>query len=363
MKLEELLRIFDAEKASDLHLAAGSPPMLRTLHGMRFISDEPLKSEDTDSIVDSLLEARHRRRLEQKGACQFSHTFGESVFRISVYRSRGQLTLAIRHIPSELPTLKEMEVPAVMEKLMQSRKGLLLLTGPAGSGKTTTLHGLVEYLNGNFHKHIIIIEDPIEYFHAHKKSILNQREVGFDVPSSIEGVRQSLEQDPDVLVIGQIDDLAMAEAALQAAESGHLVLATLNVGGTVHAINWLLDLAPETHRDQMRQRIGSSLIGILSQVLLPPKKGEGSVPAYELMISNPTIQSLIRKNKIEQIINVMHSEKTSGMRLLDDSLYELFEAGRVTKADMLNAAIETVEIETRLQMLRAKEEQKRAFQE
>jgi twitching motility protein PilT len=363
MKLDELLESFSAEEASDLHLAPGSPPMLRTLRGMRFLGKKPLTAEDTERIAGEIFKDRHRKAVEEKGACQFSYSLPDNVFRISVYKACGALCLAVRQIPGELPTLDQMEVPAPLKDLARRRKGLILITGPAGSGKTSTLHGIVDYLNKTCEKHVITIEDPIEYFHKHEKSIVNQREVGIDVPGTLDGVLQALQQDPDVLVIGKISDHSVADAALLASETGHLVLSTLNTGGTVHAINWMLDATPLSQLDQFRHRLSGSHLAILSQVLLAPAKGKGSVPAYELMIMNSTIASLIRKNKIDRIINVMHSEKNTGMRLLDDSLYDLYSAGRITKEDMLAASIETVEIETRLHALKLKEEERRVFRE
>lgn len=363
MELDKLLETFSAEGASDLHLAVGAPPMLRTLRGMRKLDMSPLTADDTEDVAKGVLGKRHRSDLEEKGACRFSYSLGKNIFRISVYKSRGNLSLAVRKIPSELPSIDDMEIPDCMKKVVQKSKGLVLICGPAGSGKTSTLHGLVDHLNRTFEKHIITIEDPVEYFHAHKLSMVNQREVGLDVPTSVKGIHQALEQDPDVMVIGEITGYEMVDAALLASETGHLVIATMHAGGTVHALNAILDFAPPNQREQTSHRLAGSLVAVLSQVLLAPKKGEGSVPAYELMLMNSTIASLIRKTKIEQIINVMQTEKSSGMKLLDDSLYELYSSGRITKEDMLSSAIESVEIETRLQVLKTREEEKRVLQE
>jgi twitching motility protein PilT len=253
---------------------------------------------------------------------------------VSVFKQRGNVGMVLRQIPARLMDFQELGTPPVFSKLIQRPRGLILVTGPTGSGKTTTLAAAIDHLNDTFDHHIITVEDPIEFYHVHKKSTVNQREVGVDVPSFAEAIRRALRQDPDVILVGELRDLETIEAAITAAETGHVVFGTLHTTGAQGTVNRIIDVFPTSQQEQIRTQLSTAVIGILSQQLLP-KIGGGRVAAYEMLVVTPAIANLIRENKTYRITSSIQTGQKIGMQLLDDHMFRLWQDGKVDKKDIL----------------------------
>ena len=333
--MDKLLQTVINQGASDLHIAVGQPPVIR-LHGrLRKLETKELEAEDTVSLMKQIAPDRCQQQLQEMGGSDFGFAFGEQArFRVSLFKQRQNVGLVLRIIPNEIMTLEQLALPWPCPQLVQRPRGLFLVTGPTGSGKSTTLAGLVNYLNENFDHHIITIEDPIEFYHPHKKSTVNQREVGVDVPSFSAALRAALRQDPDVILVGEMRDLETIEAAITAAETGHVVFGTLHTNSADGTINRVIDVFPNTQQDQIRTQLASSIIGILCQQLLP-KIGGGRCPAFEMLVVTPAIANLIRENKIFRIPSSIQTGAKHGMNLLDDWLFNLWKDRKVTKEDAL----------------------------
>ncbi|MDR2169413.1 MAG: type IV pilus twitching motility protein PilT [Planctomycetaceae bacterium] len=333
--VDKLLETVFTRGASDLHIAVGQPPVLR-LHG-RLVKLETkiLEPEDTVSLMKSITPERCQQELQQSGSTDFGFAFGDKArFRVSVFKQRGNTGLVLRQIPNKLLSMEQLQTPPVMTDLILRPRGLVLVTGPTGSGKSTTLAACIDYLNNNVDHHIITIEDPIEFYHYHRKSTVNQREVGVDVPTFAEAIRRALRQDPDVILVGELRDLETIEAAITAAETGHIVFGTLHTSSAAGTINRIIDVFPTNQQDQIRTQLSTSIIGILAQQLLPRIQG-GRVAAYEMLVVTSAIANLIRENKTFRITSSIQTGHKLGMQLLDDHLFRLWRDKVVNKEDAL----------------------------
>jgi len=347
--IDKLLQTVVNQSASDLHIAVGQPPVIR-LHGrLRRLETKSLTSEDTNGLMKSITPERCQTELQERGGSDFGFAFGDQArFRVSVFKQRGNIGLVLRQIPNKFMSMEELGLPRVCKDLIMRPRGLFLVTGPTGSGKTTSLAAMINYLNENVDHHIITIEDPIEFQHQHKMSTVNQREIGVDVPSFAEAIRRALRQDPDVILVGEMRDLETIEAAITAAETGHLVFGTLHTTGAQGTVNRIIDVFPTAQQEQIRVQLSTSIIGVLSQTLLPRIKG-GRVAAYEMLVVTPAIGNLIRENKTFRINSAIQTGAKLGMQLLDDHLFRIWREGLTPKEEVMVKAAAPDELMARIQ--------------
>ncbi len=337
--IDRLLEACIKMGGSDLHLVVGRPPVLRIGGRLRSLDTKVLDADDTTSLMKSITPERNQQQIQENGGTDFGFAFGDAGrFRTAIFRQKGNISMVLRLIPSELLSFETIGLPKVCAALCRRPQGLFLVTGPTGSGKTTTLASMIDYINTNMDHHIITVEEPIEYYHNHKKSIINQREVGIDVPSFSEALKRALRQDPDVILVGELRDLETMEAAVTAAETGHLVFGTLHTTGCQGTINRIIDAFPVNQQEQIRVQLSTNLIAVLSQTLCPLKVGKGRAAAFEFMVVTPAIANLIRENKVYRIESSIQTGKNVGMQLLDDHLWELYDADRITLEEMINKA-------------------------
>ncbi len=336
--IDKLLMACVKQGASDIHITTGQPPVFR-LHGrLRRLETKVLDSEDTVSLMKSISPERCQRELQESGTSDFGFAFGDKArFRVSIFKQRGDVAMVLRQIPTDKLKPEELGLGEVITKLIMRPRGLFLVTGPTGSGKSTTLASLVNYINENVDHHIITIEDPIEFYHYHKKSTVNQREIGVDVPSFAEAIRRALRQDPDVILVGEMRDLETIEAAITAAETGHIVFATLHTNSAQGTVNRMIDAFPGNLQDQIRTQLSTALICVLAQTLLP-RIGGGRVAAFETLVVTPGIANLIRENKTFRINSAIQTGAKFGMQLMDDALFDLWRNERITVEDALAQA-------------------------
>ncbi len=346
--IDRILETCIRKGASDIHLHVGRPPVLR-IHGhLRNLETRTLEPDDTTALMRSITPERNQQEVQEEGGTDFGFAFGDAGrFRVAVFRQKGNISIVMRLIPSKLFTFEEIGLPAIVKALCRRSRGMFLVTGPTGSGKTTTLATMIDYINSEMDHHIVTVEEPIEYYHSHKKSLCNQREVGSDVPSFSEALRRVLRQDPDVILIGELRDLETMEAALRAAETGHLVFGTLHTTGAKGTITRIVDQFPVTQQEQIRVQLSTNLIAVLSQALLP-RTTSGRVAAYEFMVITPAISNLIRENKVYRIDSSIQTGKKYGMQLMDDHLWQLFESGIIRAEDMLDKAQNPGELKRKL---------------
>ncbi len=346
--IDKLLSAAVKQGASDLHVTVGQPPVLRISGRMQKLKTKVLEPSDTMGLMKSITPERCQQEFQETGSTDYGFSFGEAArFRVSVFRQRGHVAMVLRQIPVELWSMEQLGVPEIFKKLIIRPRGLVIVTGPTGSGKTTSLAAMIDYLNDNLDHHIITIEDPIEFQHKHKKSTINQREVGVDVTSFAEAIRRALRQDPDVILVGEMRDLETIEAAITAAETGHIVFGTLHTSSAAGTINRIIDVFPTNQQDQIRTQLASSIIGILCQQLLK-KIGGGRVAAFETLVVTPGIGNLIRENKIFRITSSIQTGARHGMQLLDDHIFHLWKDGLVTKEDGLGKCNQPEELATRI---------------
>ncbi|MCZ7592499.1 MAG: type IV pilus twitching motility protein PilT [Kiritimatiellae bacterium] len=339
IQMSELLDLVIEEGASDLHIGVGLPPVLR-LHGhLQPIDTEPLRPQDTERLMKAITPPEHQTRLAENGGTDFGfghHDRGR--FRVSVFRQKGMVGIVLRLIPSRLLSLEEIGLPPGLRDLLHKPRGLILVTGPTGSGKTTTLASMLNVINETRDVHIITVEDPIEYYHPHKKSVVTQREVGVDVPSFGEALKRGLRQDPDVILVGEMRDLETIQAAITAAETGHLVFATLHTTGAARTVDRIVDAFPMDQQNQVRTQLAASLEAVISQLLLVRRDKPGRVAAFEIMVATPAIRSLIRDNKTFRITSDIQTGAKYGMMTLDDHLLDLFENGVISYEEVVTSA-------------------------
>jgi len=335
--IDRLLETCVKRNSSDIHLVVGRPPTLR-LHGsLRSLETKVLQAEDTVALMKSITPDRNQQELQEEGSTDYGFAFGDGArFRVAVFRQKGNISLVLRLIPSRFFSFDEIGLPKITQGLCRRPRGMFLVTGPTGSGKTTTLASMLNYINETFDRHLVTVEDPIEYYHTHKKSVVNQREVGIDVPSFSEALRRVLRQDPDVILVGELRDLETIEAAIRAAETGHLVFSTLHTTGCQGTINRIVDAFPHEQQEQVRVQLSTSLIAVLSQALCPRVNAPGMVAAFEFMVVTAAIANLIRENKTFRINSAIQTGKKFGMQLLDEHLFTLFREGIIAGEEAID---------------------------
>lgn len=338
MTAQELLRLAHGSQVSDIHITVNSPVVFR-IHGrLRPLPGESLKPADTAELARQLMTTEQYQQFLEHGDMDFSYGIhGLARFRINVYKQRGSVGLAIRIVPSHIPSMEDLGLPAIMKDFAGKPQGLLLVTGPTGSGKSTTLASVIDYLNRKDSSHIITLEDPIEFIHDHKQSMVNQREVGLDTPSFASGLRSALRQDPDVILVGELRDLETISTAISAAETGHLVFGTLHTADAPQTIDRIIDVFPSGMQAQIRIQLASVLLGVVSQRLLPRMDGSGRKAAYEVLANTPAVANLIRSEKIYQIRSVMQTGRAQGMQTMDNALRDLVQRGVVSVQDAKEA--------------------------
>jgi twitching motility protein PilT len=349
----DLLKIMIEKEASDLHITTGSPPRLRIDGKLVPIDSPPLAPSDTKSLCYSILTDAQKHKFEENNELDLSFGVkGLSRFRGNIFMQRGAVAGAFRTIPFEIRSFRELGLPEIINDLVKKPRGLILVTGPTGSGKSTTLAAMIDRLNSERTDHIITIEDPIEYLHSHKKSLINQREVNADTFSFKAALRYILRQDPDVVLIGEMRDLETIEAALTVAETGHLTLATLHTNSAVQTMNRIIDVFPPHQQDQIRVQLSFVLEAVLSQQLIPKKSGKGRALAIELMVPNIAIRNLIREDKIHQIYGMMQTGQARyGMQTMNQALVDLYSKGYLSYEDTLARSTVPDELITMLQRL------------
>lgn len=347
--IEKLLQTVVNLSASDLHITVGQPPVIRLDGRMRRLETKSLDKDDTTQLMKAITPERCQQELQEVGGTDFGFAFGDQArFRVAVFKQRGNIGLVLRRIPYKFLTFEELGLPPAITGCITRPRGLFLVTGPTGSGKTTSLASMINWLNESYDRHIVTIEDPIEYYHQHRKSTICQREIGVDVPSFPEAIRRALRMDPDVILVGEMRDLATISAAITAAETGHIVFATLHTNSAEGTVNRIIDVFPKEQQDQIRTQLSVALIGVLCQALLP-RKPKGLVAAYELLVVTPAIANLIRENKVYRITSDIQTGKKHGMRLMDDSLFDLWKKGLVEKEDAVLKAIKAQELRGRIE--------------
>jgi twitching motility protein PilT len=335
--IDDLLEQMVARRASDLHISVASPPVIRVRGEVERLEDyEPLTSEDTQQLLYRILSSEQQKQLEIKRQLDFSHSVpGLARFRVNVYFQKESVGAAFRMIPDELKTLEELGIPPTLHKLAEQPRGIVLVTGPTGSGKSTTLAALIDEINRNRAEHILTIEDPIEFLHRHKRCIVNQREIGPDALSFAEALKAALRQDPDVILVGEMRDLETISTALTAAETGHLVFGTLHTQSAPSTIDRIIDVFPPEQQEQVRIMIANSLQGVVTQTLLPTADGVGRTPALEVLLPDDAVRNLIRQGKVEQIYSVMQTNTSRGMQTMEQSLADLVQRSIVKLEDAL----------------------------
>ncbi|MBA4148576.1 MAG: type IV pilus twitching motility protein PilT [Verrucomicrobia bacterium] len=358
--MSDLLQLVVDEGAADLHLRVDVPPVIR-LHGdLHRVEGPPLKQEDTEELMRSITSEDHIQQVRERGGADFGFAFGDRArFRVSVFKEKGNFAMVLRQIPTRLLTLEQIGLPeGTIRNLIYKPRGLVLVTGPTGSGKTTTLASMINIINEERNDaHIITIEDPIEYYHTHKKGVVTQREVNVDVPSFAEALRRALRQDPDVILVGELRDLETMEAAITAAETGHLVFGTLHTTGAAKTIDRIVNAFPTNQQETIRIQISTVLQAVISQLLLPRADKPGRVAVYEIMINTPAIAALIRDNKSFRIQSDIQTGAKYGMVTLDGYLLDKYQQGVISRDDVINKSQDPQTILQKLQELEVEQAQ------
>ena len=347
--MQQLFDLMVEEGASDVHITVGRPPVVRKHGRLKNVRHPSLTPEDTMMLVESIAPERMMTEFREQGSADFGYAHGKRArFRVAIFRQRGHAALVARLIPSRILTFEEVGLPMAVQDLCDRPRGLVLVTGPTGSGKTTTLATMIDAVNNNLDRHIITIEDPIEYYHEHKKSIINQREVGIDVPNFAEGLRRALRQDPDVVLLGEMRDQETISTAITAAETGHLVFATLHTTGSARTMDRIIDQFPAEQQEQIRVQLSVSILAVISQVLMPRCDKPGVIAAFEVMIMSPAIENHIRKAETFKIPSTIQTSKGLGMFLLDDHLHQLVLDGKISRETGLLKAQQPRQLEQKL---------------
>ncbi len=353
--MSDLLQLVVSEGAADLHLRVGTSPVLR-VHGILHRVEGPmLRSEDTEELMRSITSEDQIRSVRERGGADFGFAFGELArFRVSVFKEKGNFGMVLRQIPTKLLTLEQIGIPPSVRELLYKPRGLVLVTGPTGSGKTTSLASMINIINEERDDaHLITIEDPIEYYHKHKKAVVTQREVNVDVPSFAEAIRRALRQDPDVILVGEMRDLETMEAAITAAETGHLVFATLHTTGAAKTIDRITNAFPTNQQEMIRIQLSTVLQAVISQLLLPRADKPGRVAIFEIMVNTPSVAALIRDNKTFRIQSDIQTGAKYGMVTLDGFLIDKYQQGMISREEVITKAQDPTTILQKLQELEA----------
>lgn len=349
MTIEELLSLAKEKGASDVHVTVGVPPILRLNGELQYVGEEKMMPEATRALIYPTMSESYIEIFEEKGEVDFSFAIPSiGRFRVNAFKQRGSIAAAFRLVASEVPSPEKLGIPESVIDLYSKQRGLVLVTGPTGSGKSTSLASVINEINMRRSSHIITLEDPIEYLHKHHKSIVNQREIGMDSMSYANALRGALRQDPDVILVGEMRDLETISIAVTAAETGHLVLSTLHTIGAVNTIDRIIDVFPPHQQQQIRVQLSAVLVSVISQQLMPTMDGRGRVAAFEVMHTNPAIRNLIRENKSHQILSIMQTNKRIGMNTMDDSILELVVKGKIDRETALTYAQDPANLERRL---------------
>lgn len=347
LSMQDFLKKMAEMEASDFHLVVGRPPLFRVDGELASTNSEALTSKAITDLVYSILTKEQIDRFEKDKELDFSYGLtGISRYRVNVYRQRGSVGVAIRHIPFVVPTIEELGLPPIIKKFADHLHGLVLITGPTGCGKSTTLAAVVEYINNKNKCHIVSIEDPIEYLHQHKQATINQREVGSDTKSFAEALRHVVRQDPNIIMIGEMRDLETIHSALTLAETGHLILATLHTSDAVHSISRIVDVFPPHQQQQIKVQLSMVLIGVIVQQLIPKKDDKGRVLACEVMNVNSSIQNLIRENNLPQIYSCIQTGRKFGMQTMNQSLADLCNNGEISLEEAYRRTLDRDELDT-----------------
>jgi len=345
--VDDLLRLIVERGASDLHLAVGIPPILRVDGELMPTSYEKLAAQHTQRLVYDILTDEQIQRFEATFELDFSYALAKvSRFRVNIYRDKGSVAAAFRVIPARIPTIRELGLPLILEDLTRKPRGLVLVTGPTGSGKSTTLAAMVNQINSERSAHIITIEDPIEYLHHHKLSIVNQRELGFDTKSFANALRAALREDPDVILVGEMRDLDTISTAITCAETGHLVFATLHTNNAPQTVDRIVDVFPSEQQEQIRFMLSNNLEAVLCQQLLPRAGMPGRVCAMEIMTATAAVRNLIRESKAHQVTSIIQTSSNVGMQTMDQGLRDLYQKGMISYDDGLSRAMNPEEFKT-----------------
>ena len=340
-QINQLLSHAVKSQASDIHLAEGYPPIVRIDGKLQRIKGKVLTKQDLEDIVSEILDEYQTERFKEQWELDFGYSVPNIAnFRVNVFSRLGGYGMAFRIIPERIRTLQELGMPESVVRLAKEVEGLVLVTGPTGHGKSTTLAAMIDQINSERGWHIITVEDPIEYTHPQKNSLIQQRELGHHTHSFASALRSALREDPDVILVGEMRDLETISLALTAAETGHLVLSTLHTRNAPDTVNRIIDVFPSEQQRQVMAQISSSLLAVVSQRLLPEASGAGRVAAVEVMLANSAVRNLIRERKIHQIRSIMQSSISSGMQTMDDALIHLLKNGRITRHDALKYALE-----------------------
>lgn len=347
--IEELLTIAKDKGASDLHITVGIPPKCRINGELTDMGDEKLMPADTNALIMPMLSEHFKKVVEEKGEVDFAYSIPHlGRYRVNVFRQRGSYAVVIRLVGTVVPTPEELGIPESVIDLTKKKRGLVLVTGPTGSGKSTSLASLIDVINTNYNTHIITLEDPIEYLHQHKKAVVNQREIGLDTHSYANALRAALREDPDVILVGEMRDLDTISIAITAAETGHLVFSTLHTIGAASTIDRIIDVFPPHQQQQIRIQLASVLESVISQQLIPLSGGKGRVAAFEVMHANSAIKNLIREAKSHQIANIIQTNKKQGMQTMDDAIFELYLKRKIDADKALNFAQDAISLERKI---------------
>jgi twitching motility protein PilT len=340
MDITELLAFAVKNKASDLHLSAGLPPLIRVHGDIRRINLPPMEHEDVHAMVYDIMSDHQRKMYEENLECDFSFAVPNLArFRVNAFNQQRGAAAAFRTIPSKVLSLEELAAPKIFAALTERPRGLILVTGPTGSGKSTTLAAMVNHVNENEYGHILTIEDPIEFLHESKKCLINQRELGPHTLSFPNALRAALREDPDYILVGEMRDLETIRLALTAAETGHLVFATLHTSSAAKTIDRVIDVFPAAEKDMVRAMLSESLVAVISQTLLKTKDGQGRMAAHEIMVGTPAIRNLIRENKVAQMYSAIQTGQAIGMQTLDQCLVEIVRRNLVSAAEARHRAV------------------------
>jgi twitching motility protein PilT len=337
LHIDELLHIVVDRNSSDIHICQGSPPVIRDDGKLKRLNFESMSPQHTQRMMYDIISDESINKFETTLELDFSYTLPRRArFRVNMYRDKGAVAAAFRLIPQKIPTVQDLNLPPILNSLCEKPRGLILVTGPTGSGKSTSLAAMINHINTNFAHHIITIEDPIEYLHVHRKSLINQREVGSDTKSFSNALRACLREDPDILLVGEMRDMETISLAVTAAETGHLVFATLHTNNAAESVDRMIDVFPPGQQEQIRVQLSNNLVAIISQQLLSRVGGSGRVPANEIMVASPAIRNLIREAKSHQITSMIQTSGNMGMITMDQTLRDLYLKGFISLEDAMS---------------------------